>query len=189
MNQTKRPNLLSSFLNRFAKNEEGSLAIETIIIVPWLFWSIIASYTFFDGYRQSAANIKAAYAVADIVSREDGVVNDAYIDTLMEVMEFMVAEGTEMNLRVTYFEYLDDEKRHEVHWSRSRGPLFNDMTNSDIAQIKDKLPVMPNYGRMILVETNNLYQRPYKIGFEREVRLENFVFTHPRVFDQIVDNF
>ena len=39
------------FLRRFRADESGSLAIETVLIVPALFWAFIGLFSIFDAYK------------------------------------------------------------------------------------------------------------------------------------------
>ncbi len=188
MNQPKRPwpRWVSSFFKRVAKNEDGIMTVEALIVLPLLFWSIWASYNFFDGYRQSARNLKATYALADIISRERSTVNSAYIDTLYDVARTMVAQRSDMSMRVTFVRFDEPDDAHYVLWSCVRGDDAVKLTDASVGQIKDQLPLMPDNGKMILVETNNTYRRPFKFLWgSDELLMENFVFTHPRVYDNI----
>lgn len=176
-----------SFIRKFFRREDGLITVESMLILPVLFWSVLASYTYFDSYRQSTLNIKSAYAVADIISRERGVVDDNYIDTMQELMETMVSTRAPVSLRVSYMYYDATTKLHEVEWSCIRGITYKKRwTNADIALIKDYLPTMPDNGSMIVVETDNTYRAPFNIGYNFDsFSMGNFVFTHPRVFDKI----
>ncbi len=177
----------NGFLRRFLRREDGLITIESMMILPLLLWSVFASYTYFDSYRQSTLNIKAAYAVADIISRERGALNENYIDTMHELMETMVSTRAPVSMRVSYLIYDEDTELHNVEWSCIRGETYKKQwTSADIAQIKDYLPDMPDNGSMIVVETNNTYRAPFNIGFDFDnFSMGNFVFTHPRVFDNI----
>lgn len=182
----KRRKVAPGFLKRFGREEDGILTIEAIMVFPLLIWSIWATYTYFDGYRQSARNLKASYAVADVISREKTTIDETYIDTLYGVLQHMVSDRSEMSMRMTFVTYDLPSDTHDVCWSFVRGDAFEEWTNGTISAIKGKLPVMPDYGKMIIVETENLYRRPYKLGFGRnEFPMSNFVFTHPRVFDNV----
>jgi len=188
MNQAKqtRNGRIATFLRRFRRREDGILTIEAIMILPLMFWSIWASYTFFDSYRQGSRNVKAAYALADIISRERSLITVAYMDTLYEVLQTMAKADTEMTMRISYIRYDEPDERHEVRWSCVRGADMVRMEDADIALMKDRIPVMPDNGYMILVETSNMYVRPYKLGWgDNSFAMDNFVFTHPRVFDNI----
>lgn len=175
-------------LDRFFDREEGVITLEAMLILPMLFWSMFASYTYYDSYRQSARNIKAAYAVADIISRERNAVNTTYVDTMHDLLETMVSTRAPVSLRMSYLIYDADSDSHNVQWSCVRGSNYQKWSNSDIDLIKDRLPVMPDNGSMIVVETNNTYRAPFQIGFDfSDFEMNNLVFTHPRVFDNIAN--
>lgn len=178
---------IKRFIRKFSRREEGLITVESMLVLPMLFWSVFASYTYFDSYRQSTLNIKAAYAVADIISRERSVVDDNYIDTMQELMETMVSTRAPVSIRISYMIYEDSTELHDIIWSCMRGDAYKKRwSNEDAALIKDFLPTMPDNGRMIVVETDNTYRAPFNIGFDfGDYSMGNFVFTHPRVFDQI----
>ncbi len=173
-------------LRDFRQREDGAITIESVLILPMLFWAVFASYTFYDSYRQGSRNIKAAYAVADVISRERNNIDAAYVDTLQELMEIMVATRAPISMRVAYLNYNADDDEHNVFWSCVRGTNYTNWDDATITQIKAALPNMPNNGKMIVVETRNLYRPPFNIGFTIDAfDMGNFVFTHPRVFDNI----
>ncbi len=183
-----------SSLRRFFRREDGAITIESMLILPMVFWSVFTSYTYFDGYRQSSLNTKAAYAVADIISRERNTINDTYVNTLHDLLETMVSTRAPISTRITYliFEASDDENSqpgdgtHDIVWSCVRGSGFQKLRDEDSDYVKNALPMMPDNGRMIIVETTNTYRAPFNIGFGfDDFEMGNLVFTHPRVFDNI----
>lgn len=185
---------LKSAMRGFFRREDGAITIESMLILPMVFWSVFTSYTYFDGYRQSSLNTKAAYAVADVLSRERNAVNDAYVNTLHDLMETMVSTRAPVSMRVSYliFEADDGEDAepgdgtHDIVWSCVRGAAFQQMSEADEDYIKNALPTMPDNGRMIVVETHNTYRAPFNIGFGfDDFVMGNLVFTHPRVYDNI----
>jgi len=174
------------FLKRFIRKEGGSITIESVIILPMLLWSVFASYTFYDSYRQSARNIKAAYAVADVLSRERNAVTKSYIDTMHNLMESMVSTRAPVSMRVSYVIYEEPRDGHRVLWSCVRGTTYPQLTTANADFLKEALPTMPNGGSMIIVETVNTYRAPFNIGFGfDDYDMGNFVFTHPRFYDNI----
>lgn len=177
---------LRTQLRRFREREDGAITIEAMLILPMLLWSMLASYTFYDGYRQGSRNIKAAYAVADVLSRERNMIDSAYMNTMLELMDRMVSTRAPVSLRIAYLNYNAEDDVHNVFWTCVRGDRFPNWDDGTIAQIKDALPAMPDNGKMIVVETHNVYQPPFDIGFDiNAFDMGNFVFTHPRVFDNI----
>lgn len=182
----KHTSVYRHLFSRFRREENGILSVEAIMVFPLVIWSIWASYSFFDGYRQSARNLKASYAVADVISRERTTINATYIDTLYGLLQTMVADRSDVSMRITYLVYKDEGKVHRVEWSCVRGETFQKWSTETFEQIKGRLPEMTDEGKMIVVETEDLYRRPYQLGFgDNEFTMSNFVFTQPRHFDQI----
>lgn len=183
------PTRLRTRLKGFFRRENGSITIESMLILPMVLWSVFASYTFYDGYRQSSRNIKAAYAVADIISREDNALTQTYVSTLHDLLERMVSTRAPISMRVSYVIFDEDSGEsgtHEVGWSCVRGSVYPRLTTATAEFLEDALPAMPNNGKMIIVETTNTYVAPFNIGFGFEnFDMRSFVFTHPRIHDQL----
>lgn len=169
---------------RFSSETNGSVSVEFVLTAPILIWAFLACYVFFDGYRQSAVNLKAAYTISDLISRETGIINDDYIDSMHELLKVLTRSGSDSKLRVTIIRWDEDDDRYYVDWSEDRG--FNmEVTDAHVVTIADKLPVMPDNERVILVETANTFSPAFKVGID-ETELENFVFTRPRFAPQVV---
>lgn len=172
-----------SFMKKFAQEEDGNMTVEAVLIMPILFWAIMASYAYFDGYRQSAANVKAAYTISDLVSRETREINDDYIDSMKEMMELMVKADSGIRMRITLITYNEADDYHYVRWSADRG-LGGKLTDAAVASFRDQLPPMPDADTLILVETENDYVPKFDVGLN-DVTFENFVFTRPRFTNEI----
>lgn len=176
-------NKLKRFVRGFWEDTEGAVTVEFVIMMPMLFWAFMASYTFFDGYRQSALNVKAAYTISDLISRETEAINDTYIDSMKQVMELMVRPRSKTKLRISVARWDEEDQKYYVDWSKARG--FSQVrTNETIQDLKTLLPKMPDAERVIVVETWNRYVPLYNVGLgDRE--LENLVFTRPRFAPQV----
>lgn len=169
------------------------MSIEAVMIFPLLFWSIWASYTFFDGYRQSARNLKAAYAVADILSREKNLVTANYISNMYDLQKFMVADRSTVSMRISFVRFNAGENEadggsYEKLWSCVRGDSFDELDNQTLnEEFKGRIPVMADRATMILVETKDWYTRPFRIGYgDHSFAIDKFIFTQPRGYTQIV---
>ena len=57
-------------LERFWRDEAGTVKVEFIIVFPLIIGWILSSFVFFDAYRNYSRAAKATFAVADIVSRQ-----------------------------------------------------------------------------------------------------------------------
>lgn len=170
-------------LKAFKQNEGGSITVEFIIMIPLLFWAFMASYVYFDGYRLSTTNLKAAYTVSDVLSRETDVVDDDYIDALVELIEFLSSPDDDVDMRVTIVTWSEDDERYYVDWSENRG-FDGPVTNNNIDEFEDSLPVLYDGDRMIMMETRSLYEPDFSIGIEDQ-ELYNIVFTRPRFVSNI----
>lgn len=174
---------LITFFTGFRDDTSGSVTVEFVLAMPFVFWSFMASYVYFDGYQQSASNLKAAYTISDLISRETSDINDTYVDSMVELFDMMTHTPTESSMRITVIRWDEGDERYYVNWSANRG-FPNDLDDSNVSDLADKLPNMPDNEIVILVETNNVFVPLYDIGMEN-IELENFVFTRPRFVDQV----
>ena len=138
--------LLKARFKAFAEDTSGNVTVEFVLAMPILFWTFMASYVFFDGYRQSANNLKAAYTISDLISRETATINDAYIDSMLELLTLMTRTPSEVDLRISVIRWDAADDRYYLDWSENRG-FPAELTNANITDIEDKLPVMPNNER------------------------------------------
>ena len=175
---------LQQVLRDFARDTRGSVSVEFVIVMPLLFWGFMAIYVYFDGFRQSTQNLKAAYSIGDMISRETEAINSAYIDSMEEVLKLMTRSETQVKLRVTVVRWDENDNRYYVDWSKSRG-YGSIRTNGDMADLSERLPVMPDNERVILIETKAEYEPVFDIGMA-EQDLDTFIFTRPRFAPQVV---
>ncbi|MCM2560772.1 hypothetical protein M8756_03085 [Lutimaribacter sp. EGI FJ00015] len=171
-------------LRGFRDDLRGVVAVESIIVLPLLFWALLAMYAFFDAYRQAGLNIKAAYTIGDLLSRETNYVTDDYLDTTHQLFDLMTRSQSNSKLRVTVVKWNESDQRYQRDWSKTRGGI-PELTNTDVKNLAEKLPDMPDGERVIVVETWARYAPPFKVGID-EQDLYNFVFTRPRFAPQLV---
>ena len=177
--------LLKSRFKRFAQDNSGSITVEFVLAMPILFWSFMAAYVFFDGYRQSAVNLKAAYTISDLVSRETSFIDDDYIDSMLNLLQLMTdaSSSGDVTMRISVIRWDQDDDRYYLDWSANRG-FSEELTNANLNDLKDRLPTMPDNERVIRVETNNVFVPLFNIGMD-DINLSNFVFTRPRFVSQV----
>lgn len=167
----------------FCNETDGSVTVEFILAMPIIFWAFMATFVYFDGYQQSASNLKAAYTISDLISRETTDINDEYIDSMVNLFELMTRTPSDSSMRITVIRWDGPDDRYYVNWSANRG-FPADLTNANVSDLASKLPAMPDNEIVILVETNNVFRPLFDIGMgDRD--LDNFVFTRPRFVDQI----
>lgn len=177
------PRILRLKIARLARDDEGSLTIEAVIMFPLLFWAMLSMLVFFDGYRQSGLNVKAAFTIGDMISREVAPITPAYLDWAANLFNELSRSSTPPRMRVSVVDYNAPEKRFYRDWSQQRGGVPV-LTNADILQMQNRLPLVPHNERLILVETWSDYLPPFDVGLDQQ-DLYNFVFTRPRFAPQV----
>ncbi|MGV6847698.1 MAG: TadE/TadG family type IV pilus assembly protein [Marinibacterium sp.] len=175
---------LFRFARRFVRDTRGAVSLEFALMMPALFLTLAGSYVYFDGYRQSTTNLKAAYTVSDLLSRETNVIDNDYLDAMVDLLRFLTRPDDNISLRVTLIYWSDQDNRYYVDWSAKRG-FSTVLTNNDMASLETKLPVLADGDRAILVETRTYYNPDFNVGMTQK-ELYNFVVTRPRFAPQIV---
>ena len=153
-------------VKRFLRDDRGTVTVEFVLIFPLLALWLGASFIFFDAFKTTSQAAKAAYTIADIVSRQP-VIPAGYIDDLHTLQENLLPRSPNGKwLRLTSIEYVEDPdldgdgepdaKYHRVLWSRAK-PLAvdsngksNEMTDAEIPT--EILPQMSPNDTVVLVE-------------------------------------
>ncbi|WP_245626908.1 TadE/TadG family type IV pilus assembly protein [Aestuariivita boseongensis] len=175
---------LKNALKRFRRDTSGSATIEFAIIMPMLFWTYASTYVFFDGFRQNTINLRAAYTIGDMISRETQALTPAYIDSMYNMTQLLTRTDSPMSLRITVIRWDAEDNQFYLDWSQARGTVTA-LTQGDMANIATRLPVMPDEERVILVETWNTWEPVLQVGLG-ERSMDNFIFTRPRFAPQVV---
>ncbi|KEJ96776.1 hypothetical protein SAMN05444149_103322 [Pseudosulfitobacter pseudonitzschiae] len=172
------------WLRRFGRDEDGNVAIETIIIIPILFWTYLTMFAIFDSYRQYSLNEKAAYTIGDMISRQTTPLNDSYLDGTIALLKYLTRNrGQEPAIRVTSIKYDANNDIYKRDWSHTRGPGISALDNTDVKNWHDRLPVMLHNERIVVVETFVYYDPPFNTGLNNTT-ITNFVFTRSRYSPQ-----
>jgi Flp pilus assembly protein TadG len=173
-----------TILSNFRREDRGSVTVEFALFMPVLFWAYAGAYVFFDGYRQSSMNLKAAYTIGDLISRETRVITPAYIDSMYNLTRMLTKTNSPMNMRITVIRWDEEDAKYYLDWSQVRGTV-SALTQADLTTIAQRLPVMPDEERVILVETWNTWEGVVPTGLGTK-SLDNFIFTRPRFAPQVI---
>lgn len=165
-------------LKAFANDTRGTVAVEAVLALPLLFWTFLASFVYFDAYRQTSINVKAAYMVGDVLSRETNAIDNDYLNGMKSLFDFLTNNNTNTRMRVTVVRYDADTDEYTRDWSKTRGTV-SPLQEGELSQMREKLPVMADTERVILVETWSKYTPPFSVGLASR-DMYNFVFTSPR---------
>ena len=176
---------IKRILRRFARDDEATVAVETVLVLPMLFWAYLSMFAIFDAYRQHAVSQKAAFTLGDIISRETNPIDGNYLNGAREMLAYLTANETgDIAIRVTSVKYDADDDIYKRDWSRAKGWMPG-LSNNGVKALRDDLPVMPDNERVTVVETFVKYDPPFNTGLqEREIHM--FVFTRPRYAPQVL---
>lgn len=172
---------IKRFLNRFRKGEDGTVMTEALITLPLLIWAFMAMFVYWDAFRSVNVSQKAAYNIADLLSRQS-TVDNRFLDGMQSLLTYMTPPEQNARIRMTSVQYNEDEDRFIVLWSRSPGnamPALNDTTIQSPA-ITERIPVMSDGHSVLIIETALDYDPPFDAGITPQV-MEEFVVTRPRV--------
>lgn len=165
-------------LRRFRRNTDGSMLVETVLMLPLLLWAVLALFVYWDAFRAQNTNIKATYTIADMVTRETDEIDASYIQGLNTVFRYLVATQEETNVRVSSVMWSEADQEYKVLWSSGTGgwPALSDGT---LSSVEDKLPVMSDGDTVIVLETEQHYRPAFRVGIS-ERTLPEIVVTRPR---------
>ena len=175
---------LKLFLADFRDDTRASVSVEAALIFPVVMWALLAMFVFFEGFRQSAINHKAANTIADMYSRETENITPTYINNTKALFDLMAEANGETKIRVSVVKWAKRRNEYLVNWSKAKGAWIQGLTNADLLLMQDSLPTLPNQERIIIVETWSTYTPLFKIGLD-PVELRSFVFTRLRFAPQL----
>lgn len=172
-------------LRQFRSEECGSVTIETAIIFPTLFMVILALFTAFHAFQIYSVNQKAAYTIADMVSRETNPIDPGYLQGTRKLLSYMTnADIDDVSVRVTLVYYDLDTDTYSFDWSAGQGDVLA-ITPEKVAAWNTHLPTLPDQERIIVVETFHYYDPPFDTGLMART-ISNFTFTKPRYAAQVL---
>lgn len=180
------------FARDFAREEEATISIEAVLVLPFLLWAFAAIFAFFDVYHVRSLAIKGNYAVADLLSRETNAINMTYLRGTEDVFAYLTRAGDDAWIRVTpvrCIRFCDEEDRRVLRrdWSRAtdgKHRLTNGNVNNDY---RDVIPMMARGDRTIMVETEMEYEpkiNPNLTGVEAR-KIYDITMTRPRFSPQL----
>jgi Flp pilus assembly protein TadG len=173
-------------INVFSKDSEGSTPIEGVLASTFLLWWYMASFTFFDAYRQKNVTLKAAYTIADMLSRQTTTVDAAYVNGLNTVFDYLTFSNQPTVLRVSSVYWDGVQNKYRIVCSYSTNPVkYPKHTDATIDAEKTRLPNMPVGDTVVLVETFMAFQPVFKVGLN-PMWYSTFITTRPRFASQVV---
>lgn len=183
MKQNLQPPRLSQILVRFWTETNASMTVEAVLLFPLLIWAYVGSFVFFHAYQAQNSNLKAAYTVADMVTRQTDPLDQSYLDGLNRVYDFIVRTPSPTWIRVTSITWNEDADEYQVIWSKGTNGQIG-WTTETLKLREAEIPVLADGETSVIVEAFNTYTPALNVGFSN-VTFNNFVVTSPRFASQI----
>jgi len=171
-------------LQRFARTERGAISAEAVIVLPVLFWGLLATFVYFDAFRANTTSNKAAYTVADAISRQTGFIDGPYLDGMNSLYERLSLTRHPTELRITSIGWSEEDDEFKSIWSYTTG-LRPELTTAVInQQFAERLPDIPEGDNLLMIEAIQDYMPPIRIGLGPRT-FQNIVVTRPRYAPQV----
>ena len=159
--------LFKKRISNFKRDENGSMAIELLLVTPILVWVLLATFVYFDVFRVEATSNKAAITISEMLSREEVPITDEYLDSALSVLQALTYEEDAPDLRVTVYHYNTEDSEYQLIWSEARGDFATVRSDADLTDFETAgiLPLLNGSDHAILVETRVQYNAPFSLGF------------------------
>lgn len=180
-------NHLKARLSRFASDDEGTVAVDAIIVFPILLWLFGAIWVYFDVSRQQSTHQKANYTIGDMISRETDPLDDYYLDSAFKMYNVLSkSDATESSIRVSVIRWEGslDNGEYELQWSQARGNKTA-LDQSDLTGMETHLPIMLDQDEIVLVETWEDYNPVFEAGLSA-FEIQTYSFTRPRFAPKVL---
>lgn len=170
--------MLFAHLRRFRSETRGAAVLETVIIMPVLIWLYVGSFVFFDAFRTYSSSVRATYAVADVISREQNNLTPFDLEGIANIFATIVRNNGDVRLRMSQIIYDADTDSMRVDWSHATNGEARLFT-ANLDDFVGLLPAMSDAERLILVESFVPYRTAFDFGIDA-LTFRNFTFTRPR---------
>lgn len=180
-------------LNKFRRDENGTITIEFVIIAPLLFTVILAGFEFFDAFKSYGRAAKVTYTIADNLSRRQSI-DEAKITELHGLMNALIPWMKDgKTLTVTSISYNADDG-YVCEWSKHSDA--NLTLNFDVAlnslalgskAYTDILPDIAEGDSVILVETQIPHRTIVRMFGLGDLVWTNQVAIRPRFTSKLLD--
>lgn len=185
----------------FLRNEDGLVLAEGLIMMPLLIWGLIAMFIYWDVFRTINMTQKAAYSIADLLSRQKNTIPLAYANGLQNVMNFLTPGGHAVKMRITSFECVSPNLpsqpgvtqpcnetlgTYRLLFSMSPGGAVSPLTQANIQNWKPRIPSINNGESVFVVETSVEFQAQLKTAIAgimvgvTDNTFGEFIVTRPR---------
>ena len=138
-----------NILRSFSDDENATMTVEFIIILPVLMLWFIGSVVFFDAFDARAGAQRTAHMIADIMSRQTEEIDNAYIDDLLLLQNRLLPREPAGSLTVSTLILDADSGNMKVLWSYSTEGT--PLVDTDLAALQ--IPPMAPGETVLLIDS------------------------------------
>lgn len=168
----------SHIIGWFRDDRSGTVGVEAVLVLPLLAWAYLAMFVYWEAFRVENTNTKAAYTLADMLSREANPIDLDYIDGMGKLYGFLTHEQFPTSIRVSSIGWDTTTNNYKVLWSRTAGYAV-ELATADVEKMETILPAFPAGDTIVLVETDLSYTPSFNIGLSARA-MTQFVYMRPR---------
>ncbi|MBL9052595.1 MAG: hypothetical protein JNN02_02590 [Tabrizicola sp.] len=183
----------------YLKDEEGALLVEFMILLPMMIWAFVALVVYWDVFKTINVSQKAAYSIADLLSRQV-IVTEDFLDGMEDVMDFLTPGVGDSRVRITSLRFeannlaVTTDDVYEIIFTHSSDTtLAPEYTSVNVQNLKPLIPIMDNQDSVIIVETWVDFTPDFDIGVLNmapglgDQTFTQFIVTRPRSREVCLD--
>jgi len=175
---------LIKMIRDFLADTRAGLSVETVIIMPLLWWAYFGMFVLFEGYRSIAVNNRASYTISDMLSRETNAITPAYVKGLSKMVDILTQSPHRTVLRISVVSYDAAEDKHNLEWSYSTPGQTQISAGEVSGKLEPYLPPMPDAAQIIVVETWMAFVPFLNVGIDAKY-FESLTTISPRFAGQL----
>ena len=179
----------------FLRDEDGLILAEGLLMLPLVIWALVAMFIYWDVFRTINVTQKAAYGIADLLSRQKADITPTFANGLQKVVDFLTPGGHPVKVRITSLECVAPTGPGCTATNGSYKLLFSSspqnktavLTQANIQNWKNgKIPVLNHGESVFVVETEVAFKAQlqtaiagFMVGVE-DAKYGQFIVTKPR---------
>jgi Flp pilus assembly protein TadG len=134
---------LSHRLRRFRSEDEGSVTIEMLLILPVVLWAFLATFVFFDAFSSRTAAERAAYTISDSIGRQqNSALTPDDLDSYNRIFSYLARNQPNTRLRVSSIIWNPVDEEYNVVWSYATNDGTPLTTETLTPELIARLPVL-----------------------------------------------
>ena len=182
--------------NSYLRDEDGLVLAEALFMMPLLIWGLVAMFIYWDVFKTINVTQKAAYSIADLLSRQKNTIPLAYMNGLQNIMLFLTPNGHPVTMRITSFECVAPTApnlcdasagSYKLLFSTSPQNKTTGLTEANIQKWRGtKIPTLGNGQSVFVIETSVAFKAQLQTAIAglmvgvKDNTFGEFIVTRPR---------